>query len=48
MFQTELNLWLQAQGGPSLTGLMWLVSEIGREQIYLETQSVWVCEERAD
>ena len=35
MFQTELNLWLQAHGGPSLTWLMWMISEIGREEGYM-------------
>jgi membrane-associated phospholipid phosphatase len=35
MFQTEPILWLQGLGIPGLTGLMWLVSELGRPHFYL-------------
>jgi membrane-associated phospholipid phosphatase len=35
MFETEINLWLQAHGSELATRVWWLVSELGRADVYM-------------
>jgi membrane-associated phospholipid phosphatase len=35
MFETEINLWLQAHGGETASRVLWLVSELGHAAVYM-------------